>query len=227
MLGLHPPWLMQCPCLMPSTASPSSRWYPILLILNPTTTLNGALCLPWFLGASISFLTSWRVTIRLILSGPRKISLLVTGSTPLSDNPMDMCLQLHKPTAREIWVHLENLFTGNKPSRAVHMECELHNFVQGDLSANAYCHCLQQLANSLTDCDAPIQDRALVHQLIRGLNPKFSVIKTMLPLPLPPPSFRPSLKPTNSFLARRRLGMPSPSAHLRLHCLLLPTSHQI
>jgi hypothetical protein len=105
----------------------------------------------------------------------------------LSDNLMDMCLQLHKPTAREIWVHLENLFTGNKPSRAVHMECELHNFVQGDLSANAYCHCLQQLANSLTDCDAPIQDRALVHQLIRGLNPKFSVIKTASSAPPPPP----------------------------------------
>jgi uncharacterized membrane protein YgcG len=79
-------------------------------------------------------------------------------------------------------VHLGSLFTGNKPSRVVHLECELHNLVQGDMLAHDYNHQLQQLANSLVDCDAPIFDHALVHQLIRGLNPKFSILKTLLPL---------------------------------------------
>jgi hypothetical protein len=81
----------------------------------------------------------------------------------LSKNLMDMCLQLRSPTARQIWVHFSNLFTCNKPSHAVLLECELHNLFQGELSANAYYNNLKQLANSLVDCDAPVGDRALVH----------------------------------------------------------------
>jgi hypothetical protein len=50
------------------------------------------------------------------------------------------------------------------------------------MAAHDYCHRLQQLANSLADYDVPVSDQALVHQLIRGLNPKFSVLKTLLPL---------------------------------------------
>jgi hypothetical protein len=100
-----------------------------------------------------------------------------------------MCLRLDRPTARKIWVYLGDLFTGNKSSRVVHLECELHNLVQGEMSANDYCHRLQQLANSLADCDVPVGERALVHQLIRGLNPKFSVLKTLLPLLPKFPSF--------------------------------------
>jgi hypothetical protein len=79
-------------------------------------------------------------------------------------------------------VHLGSFFTGNKPSRVVHLECELHNLVQDDMSVHDYSHRLWQLTNSLVDCDAPIFDCALVHQVIRGLNPKFSVLKTLLPL---------------------------------------------
>jgi hypothetical protein len=98
------------------------------------------------------------------------------------ENLMDMCLHLRSCTARQVWVHIGNLFTGNNSSRAVHLECELHNLVQGEMMANDYCHKLRQLANSLADCDAPVQDCALVHQLIRDLNLKFSVLKTLLPL---------------------------------------------
>jgi hypothetical protein len=71
---------------------------------------------------------------------------------------------------------------GNKLSHAVHLECELHNLAQGEISVNDYCQRLQQLANALTDCDTSIGDCSLVHQLIRGLNPKFSVLKTLLSL---------------------------------------------
>jgi hypothetical protein len=92
----------------------------------------------------------------------------------ISENLTDMCLQLCSPTAHMIWVHLSNLFNGNKLSRVVHLECELHSLVQGEMSANDFCHRLQQLANFLDDCDAPISDWALVHQLIQGVNPKDS-----------------------------------------------------
>jgi hypothetical protein len=102
---------------------------------------------------------------------------------------MDMCLHLENPTARKIWLHLADLFTGNKSSRAVHLEYELHNLIQGEMCANDYCHRLNQLANSLANCDAPVSDRALVHQLIRSLNAKFSVLKTLLTLLPKFPSF--------------------------------------
>jgi hypothetical protein len=123
----------------------------------------------------------------------------------ISENKMDLCLRLCSPTARQIWVHLGNLFTGNKASHAVHLECDLHNLVQDDLSANSYCHRLQQLANSLAYCDAPVSDRALVHQLIQGLNPKFSVLKTMLPL----------LPKFPSFVEARELILSEESSRLR------------
>jgi hypothetical protein len=74
----------------------------------------------------------------------------------ISENLIDMCLHLRSPTTHQIWVHIDNLFTGNKASRTVHHECELHNLVQGEMMANDYCHRLRQSANSLADCDAPI-----------------------------------------------------------------------
>jgi hypothetical protein len=33
---------------------------------------------------------------------------------------------------------------------------------------------------TLADCDAPVSNQALVRQLIRGFNPKFNVLKTLL-----------------------------------------------
>jgi hypothetical protein len=45
---------------------------------------------------------------------------------------MDMCFHLRSPTAHQIWLHIGNLFTGNKSSYVVHFECELHNLVQGE-----------------------------------------------------------------------------------------------
>jgi hypothetical protein len=74
-------------------------------------------------------------------------------------------------------------FKANKSSYVVHFECELHNLVQGEMTSDNYCHWLRQLANSLPDCDAIVQDCALVHQLIYNMDPiKFSVLKTLLPL---------------------------------------------
>ena len=87
------------------------------------------------------------------------------------------------PTAFSAWDKIRNFFTDNKPSRAVHLEAEFHGLKQGDLSASAYCHKLKTLADALADCDQPVGDRALVHQLIRGLNrEKFGTMKTLLPV---------------------------------------------
>ncbi|XP_062203083.1 uncharacterized protein LOC133905330 [Phragmites australis] len=92
-------------------------------------------------------------------------------------------------TAYGVWERLCFIFCANKPSRAVHLESEFHGLVQGDLSVTAYCHKLKTLADALADCDQPVGDRTLVHQLIRGLNPKFHVLKTIMPILPTFPSF--------------------------------------
>jgi hypothetical protein len=83
-------------------------------------------------------------------------------------------------SACEAWNKIATFFLGNRASRAVQLEQDLHNLEQGDMSAAAFCHRLKTLVDFLADCDRPIDDRSLVHQLIRGMNPKFHVLKQML-----------------------------------------------
>ncbi|XP_062202095.1 uncharacterized protein LOC133904649 [Phragmites australis] len=98
----------------------------------------------------------------------------------LTDDLLDMVMD-DDITAHGVWTKIGAFFLGNKSSRAVQLEQELHNLSQGDMSADAYCHRLKTLADALADCDQPVRDRALVHQLIRGLNPKYHVLRQLLP----------------------------------------------
>jgi hypothetical protein len=99
----------------------------------------------------------------------------------ISEDLVDMVIRPPGRQAHAIWRHLENIFSGNKASRAVHLEAVFHSLTQGDLSAHDYCHRLQQLANNLADCDAPVDDRTLVHQLVAGMNTKYHTLRTLLP----------------------------------------------
>ncbi|WVZ88247.1 hypothetical protein U9M48_034790 [Paspalum notatum var. saurae] len=108
------------------------------------------------------------------------LTVLMWLHATLADDLLDMVMD-DDSTAHRVWTKISDFFLGNKASRAVQLEQELHNLEQGDLSATAYCHCLKTLADALADCDRPVEDRALVHQLIRGLNPKFHVLRQMLP----------------------------------------------
>lgn len=99
----------------------------------------------------------------------------------ISEDLVDMVIRPPGRRAHAIWCHLCDIFSGNKASRAVHLEAAFHSLTQGDLSAHDYCHRLQQLANNLADCDAPIDDRTLVHQLVAGMNTKYHTLRTLLP----------------------------------------------
>lgn len=99
----------------------------------------------------------------------------------ISEDLVDMVIRPPGRQAHAIWRHLENIFSGNKASRAVHLEAAFHSLTQGDLSTHDYCHRLQQLANNLADCDAPVDDRTLVHQLVAGMNTKYHTLRTLLP----------------------------------------------
>ncbi|XP_062182183.1 uncharacterized protein LOC133886521 [Phragmites australis] len=98
----------------------------------------------------------------------------------ISKELLDLVLK-QSVTAYGVWLHLQSIFFGNKPNRVIHLEAEHYGLRQGDLSVAAYCHKLQSLATTLADCDQPMFDRALVHQLIRWLNSKFQVLLQMLP----------------------------------------------
>jgi hypothetical protein len=53
-------------------------------------------------------------------------------------------------------------------------------FVQGDLSANEYCHKFKAMADGLADLGAPIEDRILVLNIFRGLNQRFEHVGSII-----------------------------------------------
>ncbi|KAM3242641.1 hypothetical protein ACQJBY_054952 [Aegilops geniculata] len=109
-------------------------------------------------------------------------------------------------SAYDIWTQLHLLFMDNQPGRAVVLGAEFRNFVQGDLSIAEYSRRLKTLADALEDVGEHISDQALTLQLIRGLNRKFQIMATLLPMQSPFPSF---------VQARSRLLMEEISANER------------
>ncbi|WVZ49971.1 hypothetical protein U9M48_001277 [Paspalum notatum var. saurae] len=108
------------------------------------------------------------------------LTVLMWLHATLADDLFDMVSD-DNLSAHGVWTRIADFFLGNRDSRAVQLEQDLHNLEQGDMSAAAYCHRLKTLADALADCGRQVGDRPLVHQLIRGLNPKYHVLKQMLP----------------------------------------------
>jgi hypothetical protein len=92
-------------------------------------------------------------------------------------------------TAFDAYMLIRNLFLDNRMTRAVHLEAEFRALVQGDLSITAYCHRLKALSDALRDISQPVTDQTLVLTCLRGLNPRFSDITTLVTMQTPMPSF--------------------------------------
>jgi hypothetical protein len=92
-------------------------------------------------------------------------------------------------TAQEAWAAITNLFLDNQMTRAVYLEAEFRGIVQGDRSITAYCHRLKSLSDALRDVGTPVTDQALVLNCLRGLNPRFADITTIVTMQNPLPSF--------------------------------------
>jgi hypothetical protein len=90
-------------------------------------------------------------------------------------------------TTRHLWLPIENQFLGNCEQRTLHLNVVFHTFVQGDLSVNEYCRKFKVMADGLADLDAPVEDRILVLNILRGLNQCFeyvgSIIQRYSPFP--------------------------------------------
>jgi hypothetical protein len=91
----------------------------------------------------------------------------------------------HGCTVRHLWLAIENQFLGNREQCTLHLDAVFHTFVQGDLLVNEYCRKFKAMADGLADLGAPVEDRILVLNILRGLNQRFkhvgSIIRCYLP----------------------------------------------
>ncbi|XP_021980158.1 uncharacterized protein LOC110876287 [Helianthus annuus] len=104
----------------------------------------------------------------------------------------DLVHTIIKPgaTAYHAWTTLENLFQDNKSARALHLRhrfttTRLENFT----NVSAYCQELKVLSDQLAGVGHPVDNDALVLQLIAGLTDQYEGIGTVLQGQDPLPSF--------------------------------------
>jgi hypothetical protein len=124
----------------------------------------------------------------------------------ISDEILDI-IMAEEQTAQEAWTLITNLFLDNQMTRAVYLEAEFHGFVQGDLFVMAYCHRLKAPSDGLHDVDTLVTDQTLVLNCLRGLNPCFAEITTIVTMQNPLPSF----SQTRSLLVLRETQLANPA----------------
>jgi hypothetical protein len=61
--------------------------------------------------------------------------------------------------------------------------------VQGDLTVSECCHKFKDMADALADLGLPVDDRILVLNILRGLNPRFEHLSAIIRRYTPFPSF--------------------------------------
>jgi hypothetical protein len=102
---------------------------------------------------------------------------------------LQQSLTIRDPSARQVWLYLEDEFLGQRESHALLLEAEFRSFKQGDLSITDYCRRLETMAASLKEFGDPIGDRQLVLTLLRGLNEKYRHMVSNLKMQRPFPTF--------------------------------------
>ncbi|XP_062192331.1 uncharacterized protein LOC133895828 [Phragmites australis] len=75
-------------------------------------------------------------------------------------------------TAYSLWRGVCNLFRDNKDTRAVYLGAEFRNFYQGDLPVLDYCSKMKVMADRLAGLGALVNDKDLIYNIVRGLNPR-------------------------------------------------------
>ncbi|XP_022030592.1 uncharacterized protein LOC110931509 [Helianthus annuus] len=103
----------------------------------------------------------------------------------------DLVHTIIKPgtTAHQAWTTLENLFQDNKSSRALHLRHRLNTTrLENFANVSAYCQELKVISDQLASMGHPVDNDALVLQLIDGLTEQYEGIRTVLhgQDPLPP-----------------------------------------
>ncbi|KAK1645456.1 hypothetical protein QYE76_063261 [Lolium multiflorum] len=106
----------------------------------------------------------------------------------IDEDVADMILAGNQ-TARQLWLAARDLFTANKANKAIYLDNDFRQLVQGSLSIHEYCRRQKHLADALFDNDSPVSDRALVLNTLRGLGPRFASAATVISMTDPLPTF--------------------------------------
>jgi hypothetical protein len=121
-----------------------------------------------------------------------------------------------QPTAVGVWCAIESLFLDNAETQAVFVGSNFRNLEQGDMPIMRYFARLKDYADQLTDLGFPVDDKAQVLNMFRGLNPRFFYAIPIMTMQLRFPTFlrcRAFL-----ILEESRLNMASPaSTDMALH----------
>jgi hypothetical protein len=83
-------------------------------------------------------------------------------------------------TAHHLWLAIENQFLGNREKRTLHLDAAFRTFVQGDLSINEYYRKFKAMADDLADLSAPVEDRILILNILKGLNQRFEHVGSII-----------------------------------------------
>jgi hypothetical protein len=92
-------------------------------------------------------------------------------------------------TARHLWLAIENQFLDNREQHTLHLDAAFRNSAQGDLTVSEYCRKFKNMADGLADLGSPVDDRILVLNILRGLNPRFEHLGAIIRRYTPFPSF--------------------------------------
>jgi hypothetical protein len=83
-------------------------------------------------------------------------------------------------TMHHLWLTIKNQFLDNCEHRTLHLDAVFHTFDQADLSVNEYYHKFKVMADGLADLGAPVDDRILVLNILRGLNQCFEHVGSII-----------------------------------------------
>ncbi|KAK1670754.1 hypothetical protein QYE76_058913 [Lolium multiflorum] len=112
-------------------------------------------------------------------------TVLIVMHAAINEDVADMVLSRDQ-TARQLWLAVLELFSANKASKAIYLDFDFRQLVQGASSITEYC---QKIADALSKNDSPVSDRTLVLNNLRGLAPRFSSAATVISMTDPLPSF--------------------------------------
>jgi len=97
-----------------------------------------------------------------------------------------------KATAYRVWVAIHDQFRDNELHRAVYLETEFQNMVQGDMDITQYTGRLKQLADALYDVGQPVRETSQVLNMLRGLSSKYRDAIPAITAKQPPHTFFPA-----------------------------------
>ena len=93
------------------------------------------------------------------------------------------------PTAASVWSAIASLFLDNAETQAVFIGTDFRRLEQGDMSMLRYFARLKEYADQLADLGFPVDDKAQVMNMFRGLNPRYFYAIPILTMQAPFPSF--------------------------------------